>query len=99
MSISRRLNMSRTRKIEVFSAGCPLCDEAEKKIHELVCPSCDVNVLNMKKPATMERAKQLGVQSVPAVAIDGKLCGCCAGRGIDEKVLQDAGLGKPLSSN
>ena len=91
--------MSNTRKIEVFSAGCPLCNEAEKTVRDLACPSCDVTVLNMNEPETMERAKQLGVQSVPAVAIDGKLAGCCTGKGIDEKVLQDAGLGKPLSSN
>jgi glutaredoxin 3 len=92
----RRMRMSNTREIEVFSAGCPLCDAAEKKVRELACPSCNVIVLNMKEPETMERARQLGVQSVPAVAIDGKLFGCCAGRGIDEKTLQDAGLGKPL---
>ena len=89
--------MSKTRKIEVFSAGCPLCSEAEKTVKDLACPSCDVTVLNMKEPASMERAKQLGVHSVPAVAVDGKLACCCTGRGIDEKVLQDAGLGKPLS--
>ena len=89
--------MSGTRKIEVFSAGCPLCDEAEKTVRNLACPSCDVTVLNMNEPETMERAKQLGVQSVPAVAVDGKLAGCCAGRGINAEALQDAGLGKPLS--
>ena len=89
--------MSNTRKIEVFSAGCQLCFEAEKRVRELACPSCEVTVVNMKKPASMERAKELGVNSVPAVAIDGKLAGCCEGRGIDEKALQDAGLGKPLS--
>ncbi len=89
--------MSRTRKIEIFSAGCPLCSEAEKTVRELACPSCDVTVLNMQEPTSLERAKELGVHSVPAVAIDGELAGCCTGRGIDEKALQDAGLGKPLS--
>ena len=89
--------MSTTRKIEVFSAGCPLCIEAEKTVQELSCPSCDVTVLNMNEPETMARASQLGVRSIPAVAIDGKLANCCQGNGIDEKVLQDAGLGKPLS--
>jgi glutaredoxin len=97
VNISRRLNVSNTRKIEVFSAGCPLCSEAEKKVRELACPSCEVTVVNMKEPASMERANELGVHSVPAVAIDGKLAGCCEGRGIDEKALQDAGLGNPLS--
>jgi glutaredoxin len=91
--------MSNTRKIEVFSAGCPLCDEAEKKVRELACPSCDVTVLNMNEQKTTERAKQLGVQSVPAIAIDDKLASCCTGRGIDKEALQDAGLGKPLSLN
>jgi glutaredoxin len=91
--------MSNSRKIEVFSAGCPLCSEAEKTVRELTCPSCEVTVLKMQDPESLKRAKELGVNSVPAVAIDGKLAGCCAGRSIDEKVLQDAGLGKPLSSN
>lgn len=91
--------MNKTRKIEIFSAGCPLCIEAEKIVRELACSSCDVSVLDMKKPASLERAKQLGIQSVPAVAIDGKLACWCGTRGIDRKALQDAGLGSPLSSN
>ena len=91
--------MSRTRKIEVFSAGCPLCDEAEKTVRDIACSSCDVTVLNMNEPETMERAKKLGIQSVPAVAIDGKLTDCCGRRGIDAETLKNAGLGKSLSSN
>jgi len=35
-------------------------------------------------------AKQHGVRSVPAAVIDGKLAGCCAGRGPDEHVLRSA---------
>jgi len=35
-------------------------------------------------------AKQHGVRSVPAAVIDGKLAGCCAGRGPDERVLRSA---------
>ena len=89
--------MSKTRKIEIFSAGCPLCTEAEEKVRKLACPSCDVTVLNMQDSDSLKRAKELDVQSVPAVAINGKLAGCCTGRGINEKALQDAGLGKPLS--
>jgi hypothetical protein len=89
--------MSNKRKIEIFSAGCPLCFEAEKKVRELACPSCEVTVVNMKEPTSIKRANELGVLSVPAVAIDGKLAGCCAGSGIDEQALLDAGLGKPQS--
>jgi hypothetical protein len=49
----------------------------------------------MKEPEVARRAKALGVRSVPAVAIDGKLAGCCAGRGPDEETLRAEGLGRP----
>jgi glutaredoxin len=49
----------------------------------------------MKEPEVARRAKALGVRSVPAVAIDGKLAGCCAGRGPDEEALRAEGLGRP----
>ena len=41
-----------------------------------------------------ERAKSLGIRSVPAVVIDGTLVG--SGRGVDEQALRAAGLGQPL---
>jgi hypothetical protein len=35
------------------------------------------------------RAVQHGIRSVPAAVIDGKLAGCCAGRGVDERELRE----------
>ena len=84
------------RKVEVFSAGCPACDEAVATVRRLACPSCDVVVLDMKDPAVAARAKALGLRSVPAVVVDGTPAGCCAGRGPDEAALRAAGLGRPL---
>ncbi len=49
----------------------------------------------MREVAVAQRAKALGVRSVPAVAINGQLAGCCAGRGVDEVSLRAAGLGQP----
>jgi glutaredoxin len=88
--------MTDKRKIEVFSAGCPVCDDTVKLVSNLACPSCEVNVLDMKTPEVAEKAKGLGIRSVPAVVIDGKLADCCTGRGPDEPTLKAAGLGKPL---
>ena len=85
-----------TRKIEVFSAGCPLCEDAVKLVNSLACPSCDVTVVDMKDIQGVTRARELGVKSVPAVAINGKLADCCAGRGPDEATLRGAGLGQPI---
>ncbi len=88
--------MADKRQIEVFSAGCAVCEEAIAKVNELACDSCEVTVLDMSDPAVAERAKSLGVQSVPAVAIDGALADCCQGRGINEETLRAAGLGQAL---
>ncbi len=88
--------MSTKRTIEVFSAGCPACEEAIDLVTRIACPSCDVTVRNMKDPSVARRAQSLGVRSVPAVAIDGELAGCCAGRGPEEAALRAAGLGQAL---
>ena len=85
--------MTTKRKVEVFSAGCTVCNDAVQLVRNLACPSCDVTVLDMKNMDVVKRAQALGVRSVPAVAIDGKLADCCAGRGIDEQKLRAAGLG------
>ena len=35
------------RKVEVFTAGCSLCDDAVQLVQKLTCPSCTVEVLDM----------------------------------------------------
>ena len=88
--------MSDKRKIEIFSAGCPACEEAVRTVNEIACPSCEVEVLDMHRPDVAARAAQYGVCGVPAVVVDGKLAGCCTGRGVDEAALRAAGVGLPL---
>ena len=88
--------MATKRKVEVFSAGCPACKEAVDTVKAAACPSCDVIVLDMHDSEVAKRAKTLGVRSVPAVVIDGKLAACCTDRGINEQVLRAVGLGTPL---
>jgi len=89
--------MADKRKVEIFSAECPACDETVKLVESIACPSCDVAVLDMHDQNVASRAKSLGVQTVPAVVIDGKLADCCSGRGPDEATLKSAGLGQPIS--
>lgn len=89
--------MPQTRKIEIFSAGCPICQEAVAQVRDRACPSCEVVVLDIGDGSVAARAKSLGIRSLPAVVIDGALADCCAGRGPEMKVLEAAGLGRPLS--
>jgi glutaredoxin len=89
--------MSTKRTIEVFSAGCPACEETIQMVNRAACPSCEVSVLDMHDSLVARRAKDLGIRTVPAVVIDGKPADCCAGRGPDEAVLRAAGLGQPVA--
>lgn len=87
--------MAARRRVEVFSAGCAVCDEAVATVQRLAGSSCDVQVLDMRDAQVANRARALGIRSVPAVVIDGQLASCCAGRGVDEQVLRAAGIGQP----
>lgn len=87
--------MAKKRKIEIFSAGCAVCEDTVELVNKIACSSCEVSVLNMQEKSVAARAKKLGIKSVPAVVVDGKLADCCSGRGPDEKSLRAAGVGQP----
>lgn len=86
--------MTGERQVEVFSAGCSACDEVVQVVNRIVCPSCDVSVLDMRDAAVAERAKRLGIRAVPAVVVDGELAACCRGGGPTEETLRAAGIGE-----
>src|SRR5262249_700198 len=87
-------NMDTTGKFEVFGAGCAGCEETIEMVVNAAGSSCEIIVQDMKDTRIAERAKSLGIRSVPAVVIDGRLVG--SGRGVDEQALRTAGLGQPL---
>ncbi len=89
--------MKTKRNVEVFSAGCPVCNDAVDMVKGISCQDCEINVLDMNDPMVAERAKNLGIRSIPAIVVDGKLADCCSGRGPDEAILKAAGIGRSLS--
>ena len=89
--------MSDKRQIEIFSAGCPVCRDTIALVNQLACASCEISVLDINDKDVAVRAVELGVRSLPAVAINGKLADCCASRGVDKNTLQAAGVGQSLT--
>jgi glutaredoxin len=87
--------METKRTVEVFSAGCAVCHEMIDLVNRAACPSCEVSILDMQDAAVAHRASKLGIRTIPAVVIDGKLAGCCTGGGPDEASLRAEGLGQP----
>ena len=39
--------MSAKRKIEAFTAGCPVCEQTVELVKRIVCESCDVTILDL----------------------------------------------------
>jgi hypothetical protein len=78
------------KKIEIFSAGCSLCDGAVEMVKRVAGPSHQVEVHDMHRPEVAARAKQHGIERVPSIVIDGVLANCCTERGPDEATLRAA---------
>jgi protein-disulfide isomerase len=87
--------MSKKRKVEIFTAGCPLCDETVKLVKALACQSCDVTVYDLREGG-MDKAKEYGINSVPTVVVDGKVADCCRRGKPNEADLKAAGIGTLL---
>ncbi len=83
------------RQVEVFTAGCPLCEPAVQLVQELACPDCDVTVYDLRASG-VEKAREYGVQRVPAVVVDGTVAACCQGGGVSREQLLTAGIGRPV---
>jgi len=77
-------------KIEIFSAGCKTCKDTIEAVRKLAGSEHEVVVHDMHQHEIASHAAQHGVRSLPAVMIDGKLAGCCSGRGVEEHVLREA---------
>jgi len=66
-------------------------------VKDLAHPFCNITIKDMKSATVAAEAKQLGIQSVPAVIIDGQLADCCSAGGPNAETLNAAGIGTPLS--
>lgn len=85
------------RKVEVFTAGCPVCEPVVELVKKTACSSCEVVIYDLNEGcATNEcrtKAKKYGITRVPSVVVDGKLLDCCRTGTVSEKELRAAGVG------
>lgn len=92
--------MAAKRRVEVFTAGCPVCNEVIKKVRDLACESCEVIIYNLNEPCEtrecLEKVKSYGIKRIPAVAVDGRLAECCRAGSLTVEGLKAAGIGAPL---
>ena len=61
--------MDSKRKVEVFSAGCALCEEVIDLVRREAGSSTEVIVRKMIDARVLARAEALGIRSIPAVVM------------------------------
>lgn len=83
------------RQIEIFTAGCPVCEPAVALVEEMTCPDCEVTVHNLQDSGA-EQAVRYGVKTIPAVVVNGTLVSCCDTPGPTREALAEAGIGQRL---
>jgi glutaredoxin 3 len=85
--------MQQKSRVEIFSAGCATCHAAVQLVQQLAGSTHEVVVHDMQQADVAYRAGSLGIRSVPAIVINGKLVEPSAKGGHDEASLRAAGLG------
>lgn len=59
-------------KAVFYHAGCPVCVSAEQQLLGLLSDNVQVEVVHLgERPTRVAEAERLGVQSVPALVVDG----------------------------
>ena len=81
--------------IEVNSAGCTMCRQGIRAVQEFagkdhVVTSHDMHIVERADA----RAKELGINRVPAVVVNVKLAQCCQSRPVDVGVIRSMMQGK-----
>lgn len=70
--------MDNRHRIEVFTEGCNSCEGAFAYAHELASShDYEVRVWNVNQPDGAARMRDVGVNELPAVAVDGEPLACC----------------------
>ena len=93
------------RQVQVFTAGCPVCQPVVQLVEEMACPDCEVTVHDLREAegaaltgrsgATVgEMARQYAIKTVPAVVVNGQIASCCQALGATREELAAAGIGQ-----
>jgi DNA-binding transcriptional MerR regulator len=89
-----RIMSTRTRKVEVFTAGCPICEPAVELVRRIAGSDDDVTIYDVNSdPQAAARARAANVTRLPTVLVDGRPAGCCQFGPVTEADLRAAGVG------
>lgn len=87
-----------TRTVEVFTAGCPVCNPVVHLVQEVACEYCEITVYDLVKQCEdkecIAKVGQYNITRLPAVVVNGRLLDCCKGNEITKEDLLAVGIGQ-----
>lgn len=85
------------RTIEIFTAGCPVCNPVVQMVKETACDNCEITIYDLVKQCEektcTDKMRAYGINRVPSIVVNGKLLDCCD-RSITKQDLKNAGIGQ-----
>jgi len=85
------------REIEIFTAGCPVCEPVVQLVKDTAGKDCNITIHNLvdqcESKICVTKMNEYGVKRLPAVAVNGKLLSCCTNIEITKDDLVNAGIG------
>lgn len=77
-----------------------MCQPTVDLVKSMACTSCEVIVYDLSNPCEtkvcQEKVITYGIKRLPAIAVNGKLLGCCENKEISAEELVNAGIGEPV---
>jgi len=81
------------KQVEIFTAGCPVCEPVVQLVKDTAGAHCDITIHNLSEDCNDAIYKKYAIKRLPAVAVDGKLLECCKNIAITKEDLIGAGIG------
>lgn len=85
------------REVEIFTAGCPVCEPVVQLIKDTAGKNCNITIHNLAEQCESKicvaKMSEYGVKRLPAIAVNGKLLSCCKNIEITKDDLVNAGIG------
>ena len=85
------------RQVEIFTAGCPVCEPVVQLVKETAYENCEITIHNFaeqsERKICLTKMKAYGVKRLPAIAVNGQLLDCCKNIEITKDDLINAGIG------
>ncbi len=86
------------RQVEIFTAGCPVCEPVVQMVKDTACDNCEITIHNLSAQCESKiyvtKMEEYQIKRLPAIVVDGQLLGCCKNIEITKKDLIDAGIGQ-----